>query len=354
MQTQLSIYADEDINFYQRGQNFCGFRWRILTIFVGKSDGEATPHIDMGRRSTNKKQTYRKSTGDRGRHVTVQEPDTLLSFLFQLLNEQSKSSVKSLLKHGQIYVNGRVSTQFDTPLQKGDQVKISYERGRVEFNHPLLRIVSEDEDLIVVDKREGLLASGNAQVKERTAFSLLADYLKRNDPRSRLFLLNPLDKETSGLMLFARNRGVQQYFLDNWNHVITLRRFVIVVEGVPEKESGVLTSSGSYEEGAKVFVTSASESRETILRYKVLRNNGSYSLIEVFQEAGKKNIIREQMERMGHPVVGVDEENGNPLGRVAIHANRLCLKHPVSGEVVCFDSHYPPAFNLITKKNSEK
>ncbi len=316
-----------------------------------KQWGTRLPHTNMGQRSTNKTGKFRKDTGNRGRKVTVKEADTLLPFLFQLLNQQSKSSVKALLKHGQISVNGRVMTQFDTPLRPGDQVGISYERGRVEFNHPSLRIVWEDEDLLVVDKKEGLLSTGNNKVKERTAYDLLSDYLKKNDPRAKLYLLNPLDKDTSGLMLFARNRGVQQYFLDNWNHVIVFRSFIIVVEGVPEKETGVFTSSGNQGEDTKVFVASAGDSRETIIRYKVLKKNRAYLLVEVIQEAGKKNIIREQMERTGHPVIGspFEADSSNPLGRVAIHANRLFLKHPESGEEMRFESHYPPAFNAITK-----
>ena len=151
-----------------------------------------------------------KSRAPRGRKVTVKEENTLLPFLFGLLNEQSKSSVKALLAHGQISVNGTVTSQFNTPLTPGDEVLISYERGKVEFNNPLLTIVWEDDDLIVVNKKEGLLSVSSTRVKERTALHLLSEYVKKTDPRNKIFVLHRLDRDTSGLMMFAKNLQVQK------------------------------------------------------------------------------------------------------------------------------------------------
>ncbi|MCC8153895.1 MAG: RNA pseudouridine synthase [Tannerellaceae bacterium] len=225
----------------------------------------------MGQRSNYHKR--RKPGASKGRNIIVEEAGTLLPFLLQAFNQQSKSSVKALLKHRQVSVNGKVTTQFDVPVNKGDQVTISYERGKVEFTHPLLRIVWEDELLIVVDKSEGLLAAGNNRVKERTAFSLLAEFQKKQDPRSRLFLLNPLDRETSGLMLFARNRGVQQLFLDEWNRRVSFRSFMTVVEGKPEKTSRVLSTVKVDAQDSKVLVAAAGDSRQTIIRYNVIKSN---------------------------------------------------------------------------------
>ena len=151
-----------------------------------------------------------RSRAPRGRKVTVKEENTLLPFLFGLLNEQSKSSVKALLAHGQISVNGTVTSQFNTPLTPGDEVLISYERGKVEFNNPLLTIVWEDDDLIVVNKKEGLLSVSSTRVKERTALHLLSEYVKKTDPRNKIFVLHRLDRDTSGLMMFAKNLQVQK------------------------------------------------------------------------------------------------------------------------------------------------
>ena len=178
-----------------------------------------------------------RSRAPRGRKVTVKEENTLLPFLFGLLNEQSKSSVKALLAHGQISVNGTVTSQFNTPLTPGDEVLISYERGKVEFNNPLLTIVWEDDDLIVVNKKEGLLSVSSTRVKERTALHLLSEYVKKTDPRNKIFVLHRLDRDTSGLMMFAKNLQVQKALQSNWNSAITARTYVAVVEGQP-KETG--------------------------------------------------------------------------------------------------------------------
>ena len=124
------------------------------------------------------------------RRVTVGESNTLLPFLFELLKEQSRSSVKGLLSRGQISVNGKVTRQFDAPLNPNDTVGINYGRGKVEFNNPLLRIVWEDDDLIVINKREGLLSVSTDRIKERTAYRILSDYVKECDPRNKIFVLH--------------------------------------------------------------------------------------------------------------------------------------------------------------------
>ena len=196
-----------------------------------------------------------RSRAPRGRKVTVKEENTLLPFLFGLLNEQSKSSVKALLAHGQISVNGTVTSQFNTPLTPGDEVLISYERGKVEFNNPLLTIVWEDDDLIVVNKKEGLLSVSSTRVKERTALHLLSEYVKKTDPRNKIFVLHRLDRDTSGLMMFAKNLQVQKALQSNWNSAITARTYVAVVEGRPEKDSDLIVSNLTENAKMQVYVT---------------------------------------------------------------------------------------------------
>ena len=209
-----------------------------------------------------------RSRAPRGRKVTVKEENTLLPFLFGLLNEQSKSSVKALLAHGQISVNGTVTSQFDTPLAPGDEVLISYERGKVEFNNPLLTIVWEDDDLIVVNKKEGLLSVSSTRVKERTAFHLLSEYVKKTDPRNKIFVLHRLDRDTSGLMMFAKNQHVQKALQSNWNSAITARTYVAVVEGRPDKDCDLIVSNLTENAKMQVYVTAEGEGKEAITRYR--------------------------------------------------------------------------------------
>ena len=298
------------------------------------------------------KKRFRPDNAPRGRNITVEQEATLLPFLFELLKEQSKTSVKALLSHGQIWVNQQATTQFDTPLHVGDVVTISYNRRKVVFNNPLLNIIYEDDFVIVVNKREGLLSVSTAKVRERTAFHILSDYLKKSDPRNKLFVLHRLDRDTSGLMMFAKTRAVQEKMQSNWNEMITERTYVAVVEGRPEKDSDLITTQLKENAEARVYVV-ADGGKDAITRYHLLRTNEKYSLLELNLETGRKNQIRAQMEYIGHPIAG-DYKYGaetDPTGRLMLHAQRLYFIHPETGEEMRFDTRIPDSFKSLTSKN---
>lgn len=298
------------------------------------------------------KRRFRPDNAPRGRNITVEQEATLLPFLFELLKEQSKTSVKALLSRGQILVNQQVTTQFDTPLHAGDVVTISYNRRKVVFNNPLLNIIYEDDAVIVVNKREGLLSVSTAKVRERTAFHILSDYLKKSDPRNKLFVLHRLDRDTSGLMMFAKTRAIQEKMQSNWNEMITERTYVAVVEGRPEKNSDLITTQLKENAEARVYVV-AEGGKDAITRYNLLRTNDKYSLLELNLETGRKNQIRAQMEYIGHPIAG-DYKYGaetDPTGRLMLHAQRLYFIHPETGEEMRFDTRIPDSFKSLTSKN---
>ena len=298
------------------------------------------------------KKRFRPDNAPRGRNITVEQEATLLPFLFELLKEQSKTSVKALLSHGQIWVNQQATTQFDTPLHAGDVVTISYNRRKVVFNNPLLNIIYEDDSVIVVNKREGLLSVSTAKVRERTAFHILSDYLKKSDPRNKLFVLHRLDRDTSGLMMFAKTRAVQEKMQSNWNEMITERTYVAVVEGRPEKDSDLITTQLKENAEARVYVV-ADGGKDAITRYHLLRTNEKYSLLGLNLETGRKNQIRAQMEYIGHPIAG-DYKYGaetDPTGRLMLHAQRLYFIHPETGEEMRFDTRIPDSFKSLTSKN---
>ena len=298
------------------------------------------------------KKRFRPDNAPRGRNITVEQEATLLPFLFELLKEQSKTSVKALLSHGQIWVNQQATTQFDTLLHAGDVVTISYNRRKVVFNNPLLNIIYEDDSVIVVNKREGLLSVSTAKVRERTAFHILSDYLKKSDPRNKLFVLHRLDRDTSGLMMFAKTRAVQEKMQSNWNEMITERTYVAVVEGRPEKDSDLITTQLKENAEARVYVV-ADGGKDAITRYHLLRTNEKYSLLELNLETGRKNQIRAQMEYIGHPIAG-DYKYGaetDPTGRLMLHAQRLYFIHPETGEEMRFDTRIPDSFKSLTSKN---
>lgn len=293
----------------------------------------------------------KKPKAARGRKVVVKEENTLLPFLFQLLNEQSKSSVKALLARGQISVNGKLTAQFDTPLKPGDEVLVSYERGKVEFSNPLLSIVWEDDELIVVNKKEGLLSVSSERVKERTAYHLLSDYVKKSDPANKIFVLHRLDRDTSGLMMFAKNMRMQKELQSNWNSAITARSYVAVVEGRPEKDSDLLISNLTENSRMQVYVTAEGEGKEAITRYRTLSSNGHYTLLELDLETGRKNQIRAQMQSIGNSIAGDDKYGAetDPAGRLMLHARRLFFIHPATGEEMRFETRIPTTFTSLAK-----
>lgn len=308
-------------------------------------------NIQMGLRS-DKKNTYKPRQAG-GRRLTVKEEDTLLPFLYKSLEkEHSRTAVKSLLSKGQVSVNGETTTQFDTPLSPNSLVQITYGKGKVVLSHPMLKVVWEDESLIVVNKKQGLLSVSNPKVKEKTAYHLLSDYVKKTDSRNKIFILHRLEREASGLMVFAKNKGVQTQLHANWNVMVTNRSYAVAVEGRPERDTDLLTSYNSIGERQTTYITSADSGTESIMRYRLLKTNNLYSLMELTIESGHRNLIREQMESLGTPVAG-DEKYGaktNPLGRIALHANKLFFVHPVTNKEMRFEIPIPSSFITLVKK----
>lgn len=304
------------------------------------------------RQRSNKKNPYRPAKPGM-RRLSVTEADTLLPFLLKSLEkEHSKTAIKSFLSKGQVSVNGQPTTQFDTPLVPNDLVELTYGKGKIVFNHPMLKIVWEDEYVIIVNKKQGLLSVANQKVKEKTAYQLLSDYVKKSDLRNKIFILHRLEREVSGLMIFAKNKGIQAQLHNNWNTIMTNRSFIALVEGKPEKETDLLMSFASNEVQSNVYITSADSGTETIMRYQLLKTNNTYSLIELKMESGHKNLIRERLSALGVPVAG-DVKYGaqtNPLGRVALHAHKLFFIHPVTNEEMCFETPIPSTFLPYVKK----
>lgn len=299
------------------------------------------------------KEANKRSGSPKERRVTVKESNTLLPFLLETLSEQSRTSIKGLLGHGQISVNGQMTRQFDTSLRPGDTVGIYYGKRREEWNNPLLKILWEDDDLIVVNKKEGLLSVSTERMKERTAYRLLSDYVKQTDPRNKIFILHRLDRDTSGIMMFAKNPETKEQLQSNWNEMITRRIYMAVVEGKLEKETDLLVSNLVENKQMQVYVTSG-EGKEAITRYRVVRTNGAYSLLRLELETGRKNQIRAQMQSIGHPIAG-DTKYGaetNPARRLMLHASELHFIHPRTGEEMHFETRPPKCFLSTTAQKS--
>ncbi len=286
----------------------------------------------------------------------VHQNAELMQFLMEKMNGISRNKVKSLLTKRVVYVNQVITTQYNFQLQPGMKVQISNVRGQKEFRSSLLKIVYEDAYLIVVEKREGLLSIATNREKERTAHSILNEYVQRSAREHRVFIVHRLDRDTSGLMVFAKDAKTKQKLQDNWEEIVTDRRYVAVVSGYVEQDSGTITS---WMKDNKMFVSYSSMSNnggdKAITHYKVIKRANGYSLLELELETGRKNQIRVHMQDIKHPVIG-DEKYGDgviPIGRLGLHAFKLYFYHPVTGELMKFETPYPSAFkNLLLKKNN--
>jgi 23S rRNA pseudouridine1911/1915/1917 synthase len=289
--------------------------------------------------------------------LRVKEPAELMAFLSIHLAGKSRSGLKSILSKGQVCVNGKPQTKFNHPLQAGDSVTINTGKVSYELKHPKVKIVFEDDDLIVIEKAEGLLSVAAENGKnEPTAFHILATYLKRKDPRNRLFVVHRIDRETSGLIMFAKSKEIQLALQDNWHENVTERVYTAVVEGIPNKDEDTIVS---YLHESKAFKIHSSrtntDGQEAVTHYRIMRKSDKYAMLRVELETGRKNQIRVHMQEIGHPIIG-DKKYGaapSPIGRVGLHARVLAFVHPATGENLHFETPIPAKFMKLFVRKKE-
>lgn len=280
----------------------------------------------------------------------VREESELLPFLMKMLHGKSRNSIKSLLSHKQIRVNKAVVSQFNAPLKVKDWVFI----GEPTHRKPVvagLKIIYEDKDIIVIDKEEGILSISTDKEKVKTAYHSLSAYVKAEDPRNRIFVLHRLDRETSGLMMFARSQAVQEKMQKNWDRMVTERTYLAVVEGKVEREEDTIVSYlWENKKSMKMHSTQDPEEGEkAITHYRRMKWNDSFSMLHVKLDTGKKNQIRVHLQDIGHPIVG-DSKYGSkikPIGRMGLHACELAFIHPTTGKEMYFSTPIPKKFSRL-------
>ncbi len=271
----------------------------------------------------------------------------LMKFLIEKFPEKSRTAIKSMLAHKQITVGDMVTTQFDLPLTRGQMVYLNKKKSAEKPRFRGLRIVHEDADVIVIDKTSGLLSMASDKEKIKTAYSILSEYVKRFDPKNLIFIVHRLDRETSGLMMFARSKKAQEILQKDWNESIIERSYVVVVEGKVDNPEGTVTSWLKENKALVMFSSQTpDDGQKAVTHYKVLKTSEHFSLLEVRLETGRKNQIRVHMKDIGHPVAG-DKKYGaklNPIGQMGLHARVLAFKHPTSGKALRFDTPIPGKF----------
>lgn len=296
--------------------------------------------------------------------LRVEQDGLLMDFLQTKMGGMAKSSIKQLLGQRRVKVNNAIQTRHDTPLHKGDLITIESGRGNVELRHPKLRIIYEDDALIVVEKKNGLLTVPvNQKSSETTVFSILKEYVKKQSYRNTVHVVHRLDRETSGLLVFAKSPELQEYMRTYWRQLVTKRTYVALVEGKLAQKEGKITSwltenphtamvsSSPVDNGGQLAITNYKVLQE--LESGVESQESKISLVELNLETGRTNQIRVHMASMGHPVVG-DRKYGNgnessPIDRLCLHAQVLEFIHPMTEKKVRFESAIPKEFTRIVK-----
>lgn len=282
----------------------------------------------------------------------VSEPGELMEFLMKKMAGISRTRVKALLTNRVVLVDNTIQTLYNYPLQPGMCVQISREKHKHEFHHPMLKILYEDAYIIVVEKKEGLLSVATERQKERTAQHILNEYVKRIHKGNRIYVVHRLDRETSGIMMYAKDEKTQHTLRDNWHDLVRDRRYVTIVQGEMEQDEGTVCS---WLTDRKLYVSSSPTDdggKYSVTHYHTIKRANGFSLLELQLETGRKNQIRVHMQSLGHPVAG-DERYGcemNPLGRLALHAFKLCFYHPVTHEWMEFETPYPTPFKTLMLK----
>jgi len=283
-------------------------------------------------------------------HYDVHEAAPLLEWL-QKNVKGSKTKVKATLTGHGVKVNNRVVTQFDHQLRPGDHVTISKSKQNDKFKSRYVKIVYEDQWIVVIEKNIGILSMA-AGHKSLNVKSVLDDYFQKTRQACRAHVVHRLDRDTSGLMIYAKDIETEQVLEHNWHDIVFDRRYIAVVSGEMEEDNGTIAN---WLKDNKAYVTYSSETdnggKYAVTHFFTHERRAEYSLVEYKLETGRKNQIRVHSADMGHPVCGdVKYGNGNdPLHRLCLHAFLLCFYHPVTHEPMEFETPIPTQFKQLFK-----
>ncbi len=294
---------------------------------------------------------------------TVQKETTLMEFILTALDGISRNKAKDILAGHGVTVDKRNTTRYDEPLHPGQVVRITRHKGGTQLQNRYVSIVYEDKDLIVIEKAVGILSMAST-AKQYSVKEVLDEYFERRHFKCTAHVVHRLDRDTSGLMLYAKNIETAQLLEDNWHDIVYDRRYVAVLAGALEREGGTIES---WLKDNKAYITYSSPTdpgggRYAVTHYHRLRTTERASLVEFKLETGRKNQIRVHAQVLGHPILG-DPKYGylptpehpvpapvpNLVGRLCLHAYRLHFYHPHTGQKMQFDSPVPHEFNRLTQ-----
>lgn len=278
--------------------------------------------------------------------LVVNKESELLDYLYNNL-DMPKKRIKQYLTHGSIFVNNNRTTKYNYKLFPGMNIVIDTDnksKKTLPFD-----IIFEDEHIIVVNKPSGLLTIATAKEKDKTLYHIVREYLVSKDKNSRVFIVHRLDKDTSGIVVLAKDEKTKNKLQENWNEYVTLREYVAIVHGVLKNKEDKIVQKLKETKTNLVYVSRDKDGKEAITNYKVIKENNNYSMVSINIETGRKNQIRVAFATQKHPIVGDKKYSDirDKETRLFLHANRLKMYYPEIKKEILFETATPNEFKKI-------
>jgi len=311
-----------------------------------------------------KQDEHKKNIVDSTKTFTVNRSCELLDFLLNKC-KTSRNNVKNLLARNKVLVNGSVVSQYNFMLVKDDEVKLSKksvnsgliakvnkaDKTRVKLP---FKIIYQDDDIVAIDKPAGLLSVESDKDNE-CAYAYMLKYFQQKNKNLRPYILHRIDKETSGVLIFAKNPKIHSMLKLKWNEYVKTREYYAIVEGRMEKDEGTVVSYLKQNSNNLVYSTNDKSGQKAITHYVVEKRNFNFSLLRVLIDTGRKNQIRVHMHDLKHPIIG-DEKYGytqNPLNRLGLHASKLEFVNPISKKLISISAPIPESFKRLVSSDTK-
>ena len=277
--------------------------------------------------------------------IVAETDGELLDYLYNHL-DMPKKRIKQYLTHGSIFVNNNKTTQYNYKIIKGMNIVINTEnKNKKELP---FEIIFEDNHIIVVNKPSGLLTIATDKEKEKTLYHIVREYLVNKDKTSKVFIVHRLDKDTSGIVILAKDEKTKNKLQENWNDYVKLREYVAIIHGTLEKKEDNIIQYLKETKTSLVYVSKDKNGKEAKTNYKVIKENDKYSMVSIKIETGRKNQIRVAFSSIKHPILG-DKKYGikDKKNRLYLHANRLKIYYPEIKKDILFETPTPNEFKKI-------
>ena len=270
--------------------------------------------------------------------LIVQNDDDLVNYLVNN-TDYTKKKIKSILKYHHVKVNKQTILKLPYTVKKNDQIILDLNAEELPF-----KIIYEDDDIIVINKKAGLLTIATNKEKEDTLYHQVRLYALKH--HFKAFIINRLDQDTSGLVMFAKNERIKELYQNDWNNLVLKRGYVALVYGCINND-GVIDNY--LYEGKNTFVHSSNKGKRAITNYRILKKGKNYTLLDIDIKTGRKNQIRVHLSEMGHPIVGDKKYGGHPssLKRMALHNYILVVINPKTKKIQTFEAPYNHSFDKL-------